>query len=158
MSWNPQGLSRPVMGWLYLYLSSSNTDTLLGHNVAPPNAIIVAWICYIIESNRSINSKWAFLGSCHYYILWAKCTLITANHKPADRLMYSHFPTTPAVTPVYESMACIGKCRVVCFRSDGNFCLQGCSVLRHFGLNVWVRIPQLAFVTVHSLMVTNTCT
>jgi hypothetical protein len=153
--WNPQGLSRPVMGLLYLYLTSSNTGTVLSRNVAQLDAIIVLCICHILSSIVVLSPNGNFFVSYHCCILWTTCTSIKANHKPADRVLYSHFPTTPAVTPVYESMACIGKCRVLSFGSDGGFCLQGYSVLRHFDLNVWVRIPQLAVVTGRSLMVIN---
>ena len=80
------------------------------------------------ERNTALNK-----GRKCFHCLGAPNNLIRPC---ADRLLYSHIPTTPAVTPVYESMACIGKCRVVCLGSDGGFFLQDCSVLRHFVLNV----------------------
>jgi len=60
-SWKPQALSRPVMGLLYLYLTSNNTGTLLSQKVAPPDAVIAACICYILSSVTILTQNGQFL-------------------------------------------------------------------------------------------------
>jgi hypothetical protein len=54
-------------GEVSLYATSDNTITGLSRNT-PLDAIIVGCICYFFELNRSINSKWAIFGLCHYCI------------------------------------------------------------------------------------------
>jgi len=47
--------------------TSNNTGTLLR---LPLETITVRW-SYVSDVNRSINSKWAIFGLCHYCIQWA---------------------------------------------------------------------------------------
>jgi len=51
--------------------------------------VIVGWRCYIFQLNRSINSKWASFGLCHYCIQWANYhpLLLTDIVLPSETLL-----------------------------------------------------------------------
>ena len=80
VSWDPQGLSRPVMGLLYLFFTSyfrQYRHTCYPEHT-PLSSSIVGYSSYIFQLNRCINSKWAVFGLCRYCIQWAM------GRRPAD--------------------------------------------------------------------------